>query len=86
MAEKRDAPTARAPLAKSKGAKLGWDLGEFVEGKLGAGPTLAKTTLGKGAVKIDPKRQQQIAKENKSLVAIFLKSMMVLCLRKDTSS
>ena len=84
MAEKRDAPTARAPLAKSKGVKLGWDLGKLL-GRLGAGPTLAKTTLGKGAVKIDPKRQQQIAKENKSLVAIFLKSMMVLCLRKDIS-
>jgi len=35
---------------------------------IGAGPTLAKTTLGLGAVKIDPQRQIRV-KQNKSLVA-----------------
>ena len=34
---------------------------------IGAGPTLAKTTLGLGAVKIEPQRQN-IVKQNKSLV------------------
>lgn len=50
---------------------------------IGAGPTLAKTTLGLGAVKIDPQRQQNRVKQNKSLVAdLAILKTKILCLKR----